>query len=115
MPVFLVWRRLRRILNYLNKANWMIIPLYCLWTIKPIIDNKQLMNVPNIYPTFLEMAGLKAGTPTDLDGRSLAHFIINGEGKGYKEQYILSAVNPPNFNSGFLWLRATSYKLAYVK
>lgn len=93
------------------------VPFIVSWKghIRPKIDTTLLMNTPDIYPTLLDMMGLKAKTPTDLDGRSLARYIISGEGKGYDEQYILGAVSPPNINSGFRGVRTTQYKLAYVR
>jgi arylsulfatase A-like enzyme len=93
------------------------IPFIVKWKghIKSKIDTTVLMNIPDIYPTLLDLAGLKAKTPVDIDGRSFAAYITNGEGKGYSEQYILGAINPPNVNSGFRGVRSARYKLAYVR
>jgi arylsulfatase A-like enzyme len=93
------------------------IPFIVKWKghIKPKMDSTALMNVLDIYPTLLDMAGLRSKTPTDLDGRSLASYITKGEGKGYDEQYILGAINPPNANTGFRGIRTLRYKLAYVR
>jgi len=93
------------------------IPFIINWKghIKPKTDTTLLMNIPDIYPTLLDMAGLKAKIPADIDGRSLASYMIKGKGKGYDEQYILGTINPPNVNSGFRGVRTTQYKLAYVR
>jgi arylsulfatase A-like enzyme len=93
------------------------IPFIVNWKghIKAKNDTTMLMNMPDVYPTLLDMMGLKANTPTDIDGRSLAPYMLHGEGKGYDEQYILGAVNPPNTNSGFRGVRSARYKLAYVR
>ncbi|HEY4194696.1 MAG TPA: sulfatase [Mucilaginibacter sp.] len=94
------------------------IPFIISWKghIKAKTDSLTLMNIPDIYPTLLDMAGLQNKVPTDLDGKSFAPYILKGEGgNAYKEQYILGAVNPPNTNSGFRGVRTTRYKLAYVR
>jgi arylsulfatase A-like enzyme len=93
------------------------IPFIMSWKghIKPKTDTALLMNIPDIYPTLLDMVGLKSKIPADIDGRSLAQYMIAGEGNGYDEQYILGAINPPNTNSGFRGVRSAKYKLAYVR
>jgi len=93
------------------------IPFIINWKghIKPKTDTVLLMNIPDIYPTLLDMLGLKAKITADIDGKSLAPYIMAGEGKGYDEQFILGAINPPNANSGFRGVRSAKYKLAYVK
>jgi len=93
------------------------IPFIVSWKghIKAKTDTALLMNIPDIYPTLLDMVGLKSKIPADIDGRSLAQYMIAGEGKGYDEQYILGAINPPNTNSGFRGVRSAKYKLAYVR
>lgn len=95
----------------------LLVPFIVNWKghIKPRIDKNLLMNVPDIYPTLLDMMGLKAKTPADIDGKSLAPYILRGEGKGYDEQYFLGAINPANTNSGFRGIRTERYKLAYVR
>jgi arylsulfatase A-like enzyme len=93
------------------------IPFIVNWKghVKPKMDNTLLMSVADIYPTLLDLAGLKAKTPTDLDGKSLASYMLNGEGKGYTEQFIMGAISPPNINTGFRGIRTAQYKLAYVR
>lgn len=93
------------------------VPFIISWKghIKPKMDTTLLINTPDIYPTLLDMMGLKAKTPTNIDGKSLAPYILDGKGKGYDEQFILGAMTPPNINSGFRGVRTARYKLAYVK
>jgi arylsulfatase A-like enzyme len=78
-------------------------------------DTTTLTNIPDIYPTLLELAGLKAKTPADLDGKSFAPLLLQATGTGNSEQYILGAINPPNLNTGFRGVRTLRYKLAYVR
>ncbi|MVN20471.1 sulfatase family protein [Mucilaginibacter arboris] len=93
------------------------IPFIVQWKghIKPKMDNVALMNVPDIYPTLLGLAGLNNKIPGDLDGSSMASYITNGQGKLGNEQYLLGAVVPPNTNTGFRGIRTLKYKLAYVR
>ncbi|MEO6521547.1 MAG: sulfatase [Mucilaginibacter sp.] len=93
------------------------IPFIVNWKghIKPNLDNKVLMGMTDVYPTLLELVGLKAKTPADLDGKSMATYIAKGLGSGNTEQFILGAINPPNANSGFRGVRTSQYKLAYVR
>ena len=78
-------------------------------------DTTNLVNIPDIYPTLLELAGLKTKTPADLDGASFAPLLLQNQGKGNIPQYILGAINPPNLNTGFRGIRTQRYKLAYVR
>jgi len=93
------------------------VPFIMSWKghIKPKTDTTLLMSTPDIYPTLLDLMGLKASIPADIDGRSSATYILNGQGRGCNEQYILGAINPPNINSGFRGIRTARYKLAYVR
>jgi len=92
------------------------IPFIVSWKghIKPKTDTTMLMNMPDVYPTLLDMMGLKQHIPTDIDGKSLAAGIIGNGAAVYNEQYILGAINPPNTKSGFRGVRSARYKLAYV-
>ena len=93
------------------------IPFIVSWKghIKPNLDKKVLMGMPDVYPTLLELAGLTAKIPGGLDGKSMAPYIIKGLGSGNTEQFILGAMNPPNVNSGFRGVRTARYKLAYLR
>lgn len=93
------------------------IPFIVSWKghIKPNLNKQVLMSMPDVYPTLLELAGLKDRIPAALDGKSMASYITNGQGSGSADQFILGAVNPPNANSGFRGIRTARYKLAYVR
>ncbi|EHQ29336.1 sulfatase family protein [Mucilaginibacter paludis] len=93
------------------------IPFIIKWKghIKSRMDNALLMSMPDVYPTLLELAGLKTKIPGDIDGKSQAQYLLNGQGNGATGQFILGAINPPNANSGFRGWRTLRYKLAYVK
>ncbi|MFC5683674.1 sulfatase [Flavobacterium sp. GCM10022190] len=95
------------------------IPFIVNWKghIKPRMDNTFLGSLPDIYPTLLDLMGLKDKTPENLDGKSYAQYYLKGKGKQPKEQYILGAIisNNVNMNTGFRGIRNTDYKLAFVK
>lgn len=80
-------------------------------------DNQFLGSIPDIYPSLLELMGLKNKTPKDLDGTSYAQYFLNGKGPVPSEQFILGAIisNDARINSGFRGIRTKDYKLAYVK
>jgi arylsulfatase A-like enzyme len=80
-------------------------------------DNQFLGSIPDIYPTILELMGLKNATPKGLDGTSYAQYFLNGKGNQPSEQYILGAIisNNAKINTGFRGVRTKDYKLAYVK
>ncbi|WP_281228984.1 sulfatase family protein [Flavobacterium aquiphilum] len=95
------------------------IPFFIYWKghITPRIDNTFLGSIPDIYPTLLELMGMKDKTPKDIDGKSYAQYYLNGKGEKPAEQYILGAIisNNVNVNTGFRGIRTKDYKLAYVK
>lgn len=80
-------------------------------------DNQFLGSIPDIYPTILELIGLKKEIPKNLDGTSYAQYFLNGKGKTPSEQFILGAIisNNAKINTGFRGIRTKDYKLAYVK
>ncbi len=80
-------------------------------------DNQFLGSIPDIYPTILELMGLKNAIPNGLDGTSYAQYFLNGKGKMPAEQFILGAIisNNAKINTGFRGVRTKDYKLAYVK
>lgn len=95
------------------------IPFIVYWKghIQPRMDSTFLGSLPDIYPTLLELMGMKDKTPTAIDGKSYAQYYLNGKGEKPTEQYILGAIvsNNVNMNTGFRGIRTTDYKLAYVK
>ncbi|MNY66868.1 Sulfatase [compost metagenome] len=70
------------------------IPFIVYWKghILPRIDNQFLGSFPDIYPTLLDLMGLKNKTPKELDGKSYAQYYLNGTGAKPTEQYILGAI-----------------------
>jgi len=95
------------------------IPFIIYWKghIMPRIDNKFLGSIPDLYPTFLDLMGLKKSIPVDLDGKSYADYFLNGTGNTPLYQYIMGAIisNKVNINTGFRGIRTKDYTLAYVK
>lgn len=95
------------------------IPFIVNWKghIAPRVDSAFLGSLPDIYPTLMELMGLKNEIPKDIDGISYAGYIRNGSGKTPSEQYILGAINSDNvkINTGFRGIRNKQYKLAFVK
>lgn len=94
------------------------IPFIVYWQghILPRKDNHFLCSLPDIYPTLLDLMGMKQAIPATIDGQSYAGYFLNGKGKGATEQYILGAINSNmvKINSGFRGVRTERYKLAYV-
>lgn len=95
------------------------IPYIVYWKgrIMPRIDNEFLGSIPDIYPTLLDLMGLKNKIPKDVDGKSYAQYYLNGKGAKPSEQYLLGAIGSSNvkINTGFRGIRTNDYKLAYVK
>ncbi|MFL9484962.1 sulfatase [Chitinophagaceae bacterium LWZ2-11] len=95
------------------------IPFMISWKgkIKPRIDTTFLGSIPDIYPTLLNLMGIKKGLPADLDGVSYADYYTGKSTAIPSEQYLIGAVmsNNAKINSGFRGIRNTRYKLAYVK
>ena len=85
--------------------------------IQPRTDNKFLGSIPDIYPTLLDLMGIKNQIPKDIDGKSYADYYRNGKGKTPTEQFIMGAIISDNvdINTGFRGVRTEDYKLAYVK
>lgn len=80
-------------------------------------DNQFLGSIPDVYPTILDLMGLKNAIPKDLDGTSYAQYFLNGKGSTPSEQFILGAIisNNAKINTGFRGVRTKDFKLAYVK
>lgn len=95
------------------------IPFIIYWKGKiiPGIDTKFLGSLPDIYPTLLEMVGLKKTIPADIDGKSYASYFLNRTGSMPTEQFILGNIvsNNVNGNLGFRGIRTNDFKLAYER
>jgi arylsulfatase A-like enzyme len=95
------------------------IPFIIYWKghIVPRIDDNFLCSLPDLYPTFLNLMGLKKSIPKDLDGVSYANYFMNGKGKKPATQYIMGNIvsNAVKVNSGFRGIRTKQFKFAYVK
>ena len=97
----------------------MRIPYIVNWKgrIAPRVDNTFLGSLPDIYPTLLDLMGMKNQIPVTIDGKSYAQYYLNGKGKTPSEQFILGAIISDNvdINSGFRGVRTNDFKLSYVK
>ena len=95
------------------------IPMIVYWKghIQARYDNEFLGSIPDLYPTILDLLGLKKEIPSNIDGKSFAQYFRNGTGSKPDVQYIMGAIvsNNAKINSGFRGIRTSSYKLAYVK
>lgn len=91
------------------------IPLIIYWEgkIAHSFDDKMLLSIPDIFPTVLNMMGVKTKLPDDLGGRDFSQYILTGKGDYPQEQFIMGAVTASNKNTGFRGLRTTQYKLVY--
>ena len=85
--------------------------------IEPRMDNTFLGSIPDIYPTLLDLMGMKKQIPATIDGKSYAQYYLNGQGPKPSEQFILGAIISDNvdINSGFRGVRTNDFKLSYVK
>ena len=109
--------------NEISKNNMyeesLSIPLIVYWKghITPRIDNEFLGSIPDLYPTFLDLMGLKKSIPSDLDGTSYADYFLNGSGPKPSYQYIMGNIisDQVNINTGFRGIRTKEYTMAYVK
>ncbi len=95
------------------------IPFIIYWKgkILPGIDSKYLGSLTDIFPTLLDLVGLKKDIPADIDGKSYANYFLNRKGILPTEQYILGNIVSYNVdkNTGFRGIRTAQYKFAYVR
>jgi arylsulfatase A-like enzyme len=96
------------------------IPFIICWKgkIKPAMDNSFLGSIPDVYPTLLDLAGLKSKIPQSVDGKSYASYFLKGKGDQPSEQIIMGAMAYDTLQkgqSGFRGIRTAQYKLAYQK
>jgi arylsulfatase A-like enzyme len=76
-------------------------------------DEQMLMSEPDIFPTVLNIMGVKAELPADLDGRDFSKYITTGKGDYPKQQYIMGSVTASRTNTGFRGVRTAQYKLVF--
>lgn len=76
-------------------------------------DDKMLMSEPDIFPTLINMMGVKTPPLTDIDGKDFSKYITTGKGDYPKLQYIMGSVAASRSNSGFRGVRTAQYKLVY--
>lgn len=76
-------------------------------------DDKMLMSEPDIFPTVLNIMGVKTKLPSDLDGRDFSKYIVTGQGDYPKLQYLMGSVTASKTNTGFRGVRTAQYKLVY--
>ena len=69
-----------------------------------------LVSVPDIYPTLLDLLGLKSAVPSEVEGISLAETIISGKGPRPSSQLYMR-VDPANPKGGPRGVRTHEYKL----
>jgi len=87
--------------------------MYMNGKIAPRFDTQMLMSIPDIFPTVLNLMGIKNSLPTDVDGRDFSEYIKTGKGNFPKQQFIMGSVSASNPNTGFRGLRTAKYKLVY--
>lgn len=97
----------------------LLIPFIIYWKGKiiPGIDKKFLGSLPDLYPTLLELVGLKKEIPSTIDGKSYASYFKNRTGAMPAEQFILGGIISNNVdpNTGFRGIRTARYKLAFLR
>lgn len=95
------------------------IPFLIYWKgrISPGVDDRLLAGMPDIYPTLLDLVGLKNEIPKGTDGVSYAPYLLKRQGKLPGEQFIMGAISESNakVNPGFRGIRTDRYKLAYYR
>lgn len=93
------------------------VPFMLYWKghITPGIDSKCLMSYPDIYPTLLDLMGLKKDIPSVVQGRSWASYLRNGKGAYPTLQYFMGNIHAADSTSGFRGVRTAQYKLVYQK
>lgn len=79
------------------------------------IDSECLMSYPDIYPTLLDMMGLKSKIPASVEGESRAHYLLTGKGAYPRLQYFMGNIHAADSTSGFRGVRTQQFKLAFQK
>lgn len=113
--------------NNLGKHGWkaknniyeesLRVPFILSWKghIQPGIDSHALMSMIDVYPTLLDMVGLKSKIPAGVEGKSWALYLLKGLVQPSKYQYILGRIPKTGNNRGFRAIRTQKYTIAYVK
>jgi arylsulfatase A-like enzyme len=93
------------------------VPFILYWKghIQPGIDNKCLMSYPDIYPTLIDMMGLKSKIPSSVQGTSRASYLLKKDNKYPTLQYFMGNIHVPDSTSGFRGVRTQQYKLVYQR
>lgn len=95
------------------------IPFVIYWKGKiiPRVDDTFLGSMPDIFPTLLDLVGMKNKIPADVDGQSYAPYFLTGKGAVPSAQLILGNIvsNRVDPNTGFRGIRTKEFKLAYER
>lgn len=95
------------------------VPFMVYWKgrVQPGVDNRLLASMPDIFPTLLDLAGLRKQIPADVDGTSLAPYLLARRGTLPAMQFLIGGIysNEGQVNSGFRGVRTARYKLAYQR
>lgn len=77
------------------------------------IDSTCLMSYPDLYPTLVDLLGLKSKIPSTVDGKSYASYLLSKKGKKPSLQYFMGNIKAGDSTSGFRGVRTAQYKLVY--
>ena len=93
------------------------VPFILYWEghVLPRIDSQSLMSYPDIFPTLLDLVGLKNDIPASVQGKSQASYLLDGKGIYPEIQYFMANLNPPDLQVGYRGVRTSEYKLAFFK
>lgn len=102
--------------NNMYEAS-MRVPLIIYWKnhIQPRLDSTLLISMPDLYPTLLDLMGLRNRIPNTVEGISAAGYLLDKEEAPYKNQFVMGSLQAGNPNSGFRSVRTAQYKLVYGK
>lgn len=105
--------------NNFYEESLNILPFILYWKghIIPRMDNELIGSMPDIYPTILELIGIKNAIPEIVDGKSYASYILKNDTVLAREQFILGGIPSAHvrINAGFRGIRTKKYKLVYQK
>ena len=103
--------------NYYDESLRIPFILYWKGHIVPKMDDSLPGSMPDVYPTLMELMGLKRAVPAGVDGISYAPYILQGGRLPAREQFILGGIPSAHVRifSGFRGIRTPAYKLVYQK